>query len=178
MASARWQMPGCKCFWLPADWVVLQARLIAAPAVMWPSGLSSDIGGSVLIYFRLGLMKVSWQAETSESLSLSPRFLNLQGDWSYLPPCKSIFQHQCVEGKANKTALLFLSITRISTRFSEIPPRAVRISEISPPEMFPNGLFRSVTNSCWTWMQFWDFSVFIWSWNDRIWSMSVSELFS
>lgn len=79
-----------------------------------------------------------WQAETSRSLL--PRLsLPTSRDWNYLPQSQSIFHHQCVRGKAIKTALLFLSIMRISTRFSEIPPRAVEILGIFPLKCFLMG---------------------------------------
>lgn len=59
--------------------------------------------------------------------------------WSYL----SLLVHRCVS--LLKTALLFLSIPRISRRFSEILLREVRIWDF-PSEMCSNGLLRSVTN--------------------------------
>lgn len=67
-------------------------------------------------------------AGRDEQIALSP--LSTSGDWSYQPQSRSIFHHQCVRGKAIKTASLFLSIMRISTRFSEIPPRPPRALKI------------------------------------------------
>lgn len=77
-------------------------------------------------------MKVYWQAETTTP-TLSP---SASQDWSYLPQSQSIFHHQCPKGKAIKTALLFLSIMRISTRFCEIPTRAMKILGIFPLKCF------------------------------------------
>ena len=117
----------------------ITSRLIGAATVMWPSGLSSDVGGSVLIYFRWSRMKsvlAGRDEQISFPLSLS---LSTSRDWSYLPQSRSIFHHQCVRGKAIKPALLFLSITRISTRFSEIPPRALEILGIFPLKCFLMG---------------------------------------
>lgn len=98
------------------------------------------------------------------SLSLS---LSTSGDWSYLPQSRSIFHHQCVRGKAIKTALLFLSIMRISTRFSEIPPRALEIFGIFPLKCFLMDCSEVSETLVRLECSFLDFSVFIWSWNDK-----------
>lgn len=79
-------------------------------------------------------MKVYWQAETGRSLFLSLHLLPLSRPFrieaigwgpSHIPP-------SMCQGKAIKTALLFLSIMKISVRFSEIPPRALKIFGIFP----------------------------------------------
>lgn len=109
--------------------------LIGAATVMWPLGLSSDVGGSVLIWFRWGLMRAYWQADTSQSPT--PLSVDLGLKLSATEP-KHILPSMC-QGKAIKTALLFLSIMRISTRFSEILPGALKILGIFPLKRFLMG---------------------------------------
>lgn len=71
-----------------------------------------------------------------------PLFLNLWGLKLSSGAPKHI-PHQCVRGKAIKPALLFLSIPRISTSFSEIPPQSGANLKDFPLQMSPKRLLRS-----------------------------------
>lgn len=80
-------------------------------------------------------MRADWQADTSQPPP--PLSVDLGLKLSATEP-KHILPSMC-QGKAIKTALLFLSIMRISTRFSEILPGALKILGIFPLKRFLMG---------------------------------------
>lgn len=148
LTNARLQMSLIDC-WLRC----FTSRLRTAAAVMWPSGLSSDVARSV---FNLDWS--SWEClgrwrGAHLSVALSPQPLGIEAIIHRATAYSSIN----VSGqKRLKPALLFLSATRISTRFSEIPKDGWKSLRFSP-WIFLNGQLSSVTNSFEAWMHFFGF---------------------
>lgn len=150
-------MPGCKCLSF-ADCDVFSSRLRRA-AVMWPSGLSSDVAR--------GVFNLDWflwecpgrQRGAHASMALPPQRLGIEAVIHKATAYSSIN----VSGKKRlKPALLFLNATRISTRFSGIHKDGWKSLRFPPVFFFFffNGQLSSVANSLEAWMQFFGFRVF------------------
>lgn len=105
---------------------------------MWPSGLSSDVAWSVF--------KLDWslwecpgrRSGPQLSVALYPQPLGIEAIILRATAYSSIH----VSGqKRLKPAFLFLSVTRISTRFSEIPKDGLKSLRF-PPWIFLMGCFQ------------------------------------